>query len=346
VETLSLARAIDQYLIPWTRLDWPLDWERIFERPRSLRVELGFGNGEFLLEAARRHPEINWIGVEISWGSVRRLLARLSLSGRGNVRIIQGDGALALDRLFHPDSVEEVVINHSDPWPKPRHHRRRLIQEAFLDIVAVKLRPGGRVIIVTDHQEYASWITEALRRQARLRSTLPTAWVRELPGYGSTKYKRMGIEAGATIHHFVWQRTRGGEGPPSSRDEVKPMPNVLLEGRCRFGDLFRDFEPQSWCTEHQGGEVRLQLLCAYLRHDGREWLVEARSQEEKFCQHFVLTATRRGDEKILLKLSTIGSPRPTWGVKKTLDHLTRVVLDRNPGLRGHRARERDSGTQA
>lgn len=331
---MSLARAIHTHVVDWPQLDWPADWPEIFGGGGDLCLELGFGNGEFLEAAAREDPRRNWVGVEISWGSIRRLLGRLRENGTGNVRILHGDGAALLDRLFPPGTVREIVINNSDPWPKKRHHRRRLIQAAFLATVREKLVDGGRVVIVTDHAEYADWIEDRLHGEPGLRSVYPTARVDSLPGHRSTKYKRKGIEAGSTIHHFVWEKTGGSRGRPV-HSEVPDMPNMLLDGNCDFAELLSGFEGRSWSADHDGDRVALRLGSAYRRRDGREWLVEAETREAGFEQHFALVAAARDDGHILLKLSSIGRPRPTWGVKRTLDALAAFLLERHPGLRVH-----------
>ena len=333
---MSLARALHTYVVPWPRLDWPVDWAGVFGDERDVCVELGFGNGEFLEAAARSDPERNWVGVEISWGSVKRLLGRLREEGADNVRVLHGDGAGALERLFAPGSVREIVINNSDPWPKKRHHRRRLIQAWFLAVVRERLTPGGRVVIVTDHAEYADWIEDLLLREPGLRSAFSTPRVADLPGHRSTKYKRKGIEAGSTIHHFVWHRTDGsGSSPGTVHSEVPDMPNILFAGECDFTGLLSAFEPRSWSVDHEGDRVDLRLGSAYLRRDGREWLIAAETREGGFEQHFALVAAVRDDGRVLLKLSSIGFPRPTWGVKRTLDAAAVFLLERNPGLRIH-----------
>lgn len=334
---MSLARAIHSYLVPWIRLDWPVDWSSVFGDDRDVCVELGFGNGEFLEGAVRSEPERNWVGVEISWGSVKRVLNRLREAGADNVRVLHGDGALALERLFAPGSVHEIVINNSDPWPKKRHHRRRLIQARFLAVVRERLVPGGRVVIVTDHTGYADWIEDLLRREPGLRSAFPTARVADLPGHASTKYKRKGIEAGSAIHHFVWHKTDDAavHASGSVRSEVPDMPNILFDGECDFAELFSGFEPRSWSAEHEGDRVVLRLGPAYLRRDGAEWLIQAEAREGGLEQHFALVAASRGDGQVLLKLSSLGFPRPTWGVKRTLVAAAAFILEHNPGLRTH-----------
>jgi tRNA (guanine-N7-)-methyltransferase len=238
---MTLGTATQKYLVPWTRLDWPLDWTFQFQRPGLLRAELGFGDGEYLEKAALAEPEINWVGIEVSWFSVRRILRRIEERGIENVRVIQADAAVALERLFPGGSLDALVINHADPWPKKRHHGRRLVQDRFLAVAAGRLRPGGRVTLATDHAEYAEWIARALAGAPALQSAFPTDRVAEIPGRPSTKYERKGRKAGAVIHIFVWEKT-GEESRWLPREErILPMPNVLLEGVLQFERLFENW---------------------------------------------------------------------------------------------------------
>ena len=328
----SLSQAIDRFLVPWNELDWPPVWRSLFGRDGPLRLELGFGNGEFLAHAAIQDATTNWIGVEVSWGSVVRLLKRLDQTGIGNVRVVHGDGALALERLFPPDSLEEVVINHSDPWPKKRHHERRLIQPGLIRTLSRRLGPGGRVVIVTDHEAYANWITEVLEAQNTLTSTYAGSYVNELPDHTPTKYERKGVEAGSKIYYFDWKKTSKTPAHPTLTQKVEPMPNVLLEGKCDFAELLSGFENQNWSDTHREVPIFIQLAAAYLRQDGKEWLVETRVKEGSYAQHFVISISKREPDRILIKPSPAGSPRPTWGVKRALKQMVERICASHPGL--------------
>jgi tRNA (guanine-N7-)-methyltransferase len=333
VSPFVLSRAIDRFLVPWPQLDWPVDWTACFGRDGPLHLELGFGNGECTEHAALIEPSAHWVGAEVSWASVVRLLKRINQTGIENIRVLHGDGAFALQGFFPPNSLAEVVINHSDPWPKKRHHRRRLIKPELIRILGNRLRKDGRVVIVTDHEEYAQWITEVLEQQTVLRSEHSTPWVDNLPGHRPTKYKRKGVEAGSTIFHFVWRKT-GEEAEASPvREKVNPMPNVLLEGECSFDELMTEFKTGNQRTTYRDVPIFVQLASAYRRQDGAEWLVEARTKEGSYSQHFALSVCRRGDDRVLIKPSAVGVPRPTWAVKRAVRQLAEQLLDLHPGLR-------------
>lgn len=330
----SLSRAIEGFVVPWVQLEWPLDWNRVFDREAPLGLELGFGNGAFLVAKARENPAINWVGVEVSWVSVQRLLRRLDREGIANVRIVLGDGAYLLEHLFGPGAVREVFINHPDPWPKKRHHGRRLIHPRFVRILASRLEHGGQVTVATDHADYAGWIAEVLEGQEHLESAFPHPRVHSLPRRTPTKYERRGVEAGSAIHYFVWRKVRDPENSVPRRESSVPMPNVVLEGPLR-GDPLTGFTPRTWSGQHRDTPVHVRLLGVYQSRPEREWLVESIVKEGGFTQHFMLSVAPRSPSRLLVKPSPIGYPRPTWGVKRAVGELAALILSLQDGLRVH-----------
>ena len=206
MSSVPLSRSIERHLIPWTALDWPHDWGRRFGRHAPLGLEIGFGNGAFMEELAAARPETNWVAGEISWASVRRLLRRLDRRGLANVAVFQGNGAFVLEHAFAPDSLDEIHLNHPDPWPKPRHHGRRLIQPGFVDQARRVLKPGGQFLIVTDHRGYFRHIRRVLL-DAPLFARIPLP---KFTGEGDervgTNFERKYIAQGRAFHSAALMR--------------------------------------------------------------------------------------------------------------------------------------------
>jgi tRNA (guanine-N7-)-methyltransferase len=327
-----LSEALHDYVIPWLEADWPLDWPALLGRTAPLVVEIGFGNGLFLLRQAQHHPEVNLIGIELSWAWVQHLAKRLAEARQGHIRLIHGEAQVALQYLFRSNSISEVLINFPDPWPKKRHHWRRLIQTELVELLADRLAPGGRTTIATDHPGYASWITAILERQTILQPCFPTTAVGELTGRIATKYEQRARGANLPIHYYVWHKPSAS--PVSAFAQLrKAMPHVVLEGPHEIDRMLTSCTPRTWRDDQQGVEVSTTLIRAYreLTHDS--WLVELVVKEGKLSQQIGVALVPRAQSQVLLKLSAMGFPRPTWGVRRAVWHVAQMLQEHNPQLR-------------
>ncbi|HCM14642.1 MAG: tRNA (guanosine(46)-N7)-methyltransferase TrmB [Candidatus Cloacimonadales bacterium] len=132
----------------------------LFEDEHPLYLEIGSGKGEFISRYPISHPDWNFIGLEMSEKRIRNCLKKLSVELNPNVRLARKFVDAGISQLFRPSSISGVFIQHPDPWPKRKHHRRRLFRQDFLNSLAQILIPGAQVQISTDHNEYASWIVE------------------------------------------------------------------------------------------------------------------------------------------------------------------------------------------
>ena len=134
--------------------------EEILRPGRPLEVDLGCGDGSFLVEMARHHPERDFIGVERLLGRVRKVCRKLARQGLENARVLRLDSRYVVEWLLPADSVSRLHLLCPDPWPKVRHHRRRLVQADFLSAVRRVLEPGGEFLFMTDHEDYFRWSEE------------------------------------------------------------------------------------------------------------------------------------------------------------------------------------------
>lgn len=124
---------------------------------RPIEVDLGCGDGRFLMEMARHHPERDFLGVERLLGRVRKVSRKITRNHLENARVLRLESRYVVEWLLPEDSVSRLHVMCPDPWPKVRHHRRRLIQIDFLDAVSRCLVPGGEFLFMTDHEEYFDW---------------------------------------------------------------------------------------------------------------------------------------------------------------------------------------------
>ena len=145
-------------------MDSPPDWHSIFGRRAPLIVEIGSGLGEATLAIAEANPECNCAAVEVYPPGVGALLNEIAARKIKNIRVIRGDAAAVLRAMFEDSSIAAVHIFFPDPWPKKRHHKRRLIQDEFAELLAQKVSPGGIVRIATDCENYAGHIAQVFAR--------------------------------------------------------------------------------------------------------------------------------------------------------------------------------------
>jgi tRNA (guanine-N7-)-methyltransferase len=175
-------------------------------RPLELVVDVGFGRGELLQELALRFPRRAYLGIEYSMKRVLKLTRRLAKSGLENVRLVQA-GAEATVAELAPGSVAGFWVNFPDPWPKKRHHRRRLLQAEFVRELAHRLAPGGFLEVATDHEEYAEWIHAVLGSEERLRNLCaPLPFRRDPPPRAATAYELQWRAEGRAAHYFSYVR--------------------------------------------------------------------------------------------------------------------------------------------
>ncbi len=172
----------------------PLSWPDLFGNGRPVELEIGCGKGMFLREAARRWSDRNFLGVERAGKYYRRAVERLGRSGLPNVRLLRADGLDVLDRWVPAASVSIIHILFPDPWPKTRHHKRRIFRPALMTLAHRALGPGGELRVATDHAEYAAAIRRLLAEHAQLFAPQPwpTDESEQLPTNYALKWQRLG----------------------------------------------------------------------------------------------------------------------------------------------------------
>jgi tRNA (guanine-N7-)-methyltransferase len=157
----------------------PLLLGEIFGNDRPLEIDLGSGSGKFLVEAGHRFPERNFLGIERLLGRVRKTRRKACQLSLSNVRVLRVEIDYAVKYLLPPGSVSRFHLSFPDPWPKRRHHSRRLVDEEFFGAIAVALESAGELWIKTDHADYFCWIEKIV---AGVTSTFhKVSWEYEYP---------------------------------------------------------------------------------------------------------------------------------------------------------------------
>jgi tRNA (guanine-N7-)-methyltransferase len=183
----------------------PLSWPELFGRDALTDVEIGSGKGKFLNELATARPDRNILAVERSGKYHRLCCDRAARRGLKNVRIVRTTGEDLLFRLLEDESVSNLFVLFSDPWPKKRHHKRRFFRPENVAAIARVLAPGGRLLVKSDHEEYALVIAEVLAEAPGLTPIDPTGAFADLPLTGfESKY----LVDGRKIHSFALEKLR------------------------------------------------------------------------------------------------------------------------------------------
>ncbi|MYB33806.1 MAG: tRNA (guanosine(46)-N7)-methyltransferase TrmB [Gammaproteobacteria bacterium] len=177
-----------------------VDVFQVFGRKAPLVLEIGFGNGEALIEMARANPEHDFIGIEVHEPGIGHLLLRIRDEGLGNIRVIHGDAVQTLSNLFQDQQFDRVCLFFPDPWPKKRHHKRRIFRPYFISLVTSKLKIGGVLHFATDWQDYAEQVLALLEREPALENTTESGFSKNRAGRPMTKFEQRGRKLG----HGVW----------------------------------------------------------------------------------------------------------------------------------------------
>jgi len=183
----------------------PLDLDLTFGRSAPKILEIGFGMGETTAAIAQQHPENDYLGVEVHTPGVGSLLARIAELRLANVRIVQHDAVEALERMIPPVSLDGAHLFFPDPWPKKRHHKRRLIQPPFVTLLASRMKPGAVLHACTDWEDYAAQILDVLSSERTLENTA-TGYAERPATRPQTKFERRGLGLGHRVWDLVFRK--------------------------------------------------------------------------------------------------------------------------------------------
>lgn len=165
-------------------------------------MEIGFGNGEILLDMARTHPERDFIGIEMHASGIGHLLLGMARHEVGNLRIYQEEATQTLERCIPEGSLAQVLMLFPDPWPKKRHHKRRLLSPNFIDLLVSRLEPGGAWCLAMDWPDYIEAAERMLGAHPQLQACQPNADYRL-----STRFERRAIREGREVREFLFRRS-------------------------------------------------------------------------------------------------------------------------------------------
>lgn len=199
----ALAELGPQFLLPYRPT--PLDYAAAFGRSAPVVLEIGFGMGGATAQIAAARPDTDFIGVEVHEPGVGALLKRIGEEGLTNLRLVQHDAVEVLRDMIPPGSLAGVHVFFPDPWHKKKHHKRRLLQPAFVATLVEHIAPGGYLHCATDWQDYAVQMLEVLAAEPQLRNTAEGYAPR--PDYRPlTKFEQRGLNLGHGVWDLVFTR--------------------------------------------------------------------------------------------------------------------------------------------
>jgi len=178
-----------------------IDFQRLFGNNHPVHIEIGFGNGQALAHMAAEHPDQNYLGIEVHRPGVGNALLQVEQQALKNVRVICEDAVEVLTDHIPEDCLSAVYIFFADPWHKKRHHKRRLIQVEFVEVLLTKLQHQGILHFATDWQDYAEHMLEVVKQISGVENLVGKDQFSERPGYRPiTKFEQRGMRLG----HGVW----------------------------------------------------------------------------------------------------------------------------------------------
>ncbi len=300
----------------------PSNWDWIFGRHAPIHLEIGFGDGRFLFSLAQKHPEINYLGVEVAYEFVRKAARKLKNKSLWNVRLIHLDAYIAIGCLFRRGELGAVYSNFPDPWPRKRHAKRRLFTKEFAFIVADRLSDDGFVVLATDDPQFRDFALENMLDSGYFRSEFPDGYIRGLPkDYPRTKYAEKWLELGRELYFLKFRlagRPPQGFKCPIRRSNI--MPHVILEPITDIGEVIKRFRPHDF----KEGEVFVRFARAFMAVDGDSALIEAYVGDWRLVQRILIVVKSRPGETII-KLDHINHPVVTEGVKLAVRKVAKWV---------------------
>jgi tRNA (guanine-N7-)-methyltransferase len=276
-------------------------------------LEIGTGNGEYAVRQSLAHPDWNLLGIDLHWGSVRRALRKVNQAERTNIRLMQVNAKMAVEWLFRPESLEHVYALFPCPWPKRQHIQQRLFSQPFLKTLAPKLKPGGSLMVVTDHSGLRDFIFE------NLEGTGLTGELKVIPASYDTKYERR-WEGQGQSEFFECHLTRPVDGFASPSIQLSPREVTL------YTHYSPDFQIDSFKPQAQSGPIHIQFKRVLFDPREKTAMILAAVMEDDLTQSFWISVHQVGPDRWSISPAPGGGVLPTAGVQRSLDLVYEAAL--------------------
>jgi tRNA (guanine-N7-)-methyltransferase len=310
-------------LLIWQAVPRPVDWTVVFGRAAPLALEIGTGNGEFLVRTAAENPGKDFVGIDLRWASVKRALRNLEKAATRNVRLVIEDARPVVERMFAPRALEQVFLLFPCPWRKERHEHHRLLNRSFLELLNSRLVDGGEVVLVTDWTPYFEWTL------ARLPGCGLRAEVRDVEPRWNTKYERKWSRLGQERFHEVRMIKEEHRDAPVPAEVAMNPPHLTT------------FDPDRFAPQDEIGPITVTFK--EIVRDRERGIVMVRTVvvEESLTQQFWITIARATDGTWWVVSSRGCQTIPTAGVQHALERVAeyaRTGADQ-PACRDGRCRD-------
>lgn len=288
--------------VPWRSRSLPLNWSNEFGRSAPVKLEIGFGNGDYLVKCAAGEPETNFIGVEMTWGSIKRASSQAFRKGLSNVRLLWEDARTALAWDFAEESLAEITALYPCPWPKKRHAKFRLFQPAFVALCNSRLVQGGTLTVVTDSEPYKDEMLET----NTVETTGMRVVVEVIPASFETKYEKKWEDTGQTEFYRVIFHKEVHRSLP--KPEVQIVKHHLVE----------KFNPETFAPQDEKKKYSVQFKQFIFDQRKNIGLLEVFTHEDTIEQHFYIRIKKQENG---WKIHPAGGPPllPVPSVQRALD---------------------------
>lgn len=317
-----------KFLLKEENLGFFPPWEKIFKRKAFLYFEIGVGNGEFIVEMAKKMRDVNFVGVEISKEVLRKALSRVEECSISNVRLIYMEGTKALAKLFKSESLDGVFLNFPDPWPKKKHQKKRIVNSGFLYLLLDRLKIDGFFKMVTDHVEYAEETVKLLRGLKGFSPLWEEYLTTNREAFFPTKYARKWLYQGKRIYFIGVKKTKKITLPEwvkewcpllKIREEeiALPIVNIFkIEPKLIFSEFIHTLKG---CILHTSEKLFIKILDTF--YNDETLLLDLLVKEGIINQRFFVKISPYGKGDYILTPYDSRDIDPTEGV-----HLALVLV--------------------
>jgi tRNA (guanine-N7-)-methyltransferase len=209
--TQTMKEIISPAFVSTERLAAAGELSALFVQPRPLALEIGCGIGDFIVQRAAQQPQVNFLAIDIFNQGCLKTCRRVDAAGLDNVLVARAEARFLLANYSRPESLVAAYINCPDPWPKKRHHRRRLLSSDFLHLLRGCLQPAGELYVSTDFAPYAEAVAELLAGLPGWENCLEEPWALALPDYPASKYQLRFLEQGLPVFYFHCRKAAAAE---------------------------------------------------------------------------------------------------------------------------------------